>query len=318
MQFAQRLDLPPQLVGAGQDVDRHLVGFVLVRRLAPGEAVGRGPVELAHGGNRGEHGLEARAVGDVDLAAAARLPRVLLEGGLEDDGPEERPLDAGRIEPGGKSLGVDPAKMEIKGEGLTRPMFDNRTKEWKPCLPPNEVVHAILDRGQWDGIRPILGILEAPSIRHDGVLIEAEGYDEASGFLLLPNAQFPRVSPCPTQDDARAAFVLLEEEPGRELVAGVVGPFWQWRRGSRPRLVADTPGRFREALAEGRMAALASFRADPAPGGARLWTETWVHAPAPGQRAAFTAYWLAIGPFSAWIRRMFLHTARARAAPPPR
>ena len=28
-----------------------------------------------------------------------------------------------------KSLGVDPAKMEIKGEGLSRPMFDNRTKE---------------------------------------------------------------------------------------------------------------------------------------------------------------------------------------------
>jgi outer membrane protein OmpA-like peptidoglycan-associated protein len=28
-----------------------------------------------------------------------------------------------------KSLGVDPAKMDIKGEGLARPMFDNRTKE---------------------------------------------------------------------------------------------------------------------------------------------------------------------------------------------
>jgi outer membrane protein OmpA-like peptidoglycan-associated protein len=28
-----------------------------------------------------------------------------------------------------KSLGVDPAKMEVKGEGLARPMFDNRTKE---------------------------------------------------------------------------------------------------------------------------------------------------------------------------------------------
>jgi OOP family OmpA-OmpF porin len=27
-----------------------------------------------------------------------------------------------------KSLGVDPAKMEVKGEGLARPMFDNRTK----------------------------------------------------------------------------------------------------------------------------------------------------------------------------------------------
>ena len=28
-----------------------------------------------------------------------------------------------------KSLGVDPAKMEVKGEGKARPMFDNRTKE---------------------------------------------------------------------------------------------------------------------------------------------------------------------------------------------
>jgi outer membrane protein OmpA-like peptidoglycan-associated protein len=28
-----------------------------------------------------------------------------------------------------KSLGVDPAKMEVKGEGKSRPMFDNRTKE---------------------------------------------------------------------------------------------------------------------------------------------------------------------------------------------
>lgn len=28
-----------------------------------------------------------------------------------------------------KSLGVDPAKMEVKGEGKSRPMYDNRTKE---------------------------------------------------------------------------------------------------------------------------------------------------------------------------------------------
>ncbi len=108
-------------------------------------------------------------------------------------------------------------------------------------------------------------------------------------------------------------FLLLDEERGREIVGGVVGPFWQYGFGSLPRFIPDTPGGFREALAEGRMAALANFRADPVPGGARLWTETWVHAPAPGQRAAFTAYWLNIGPFSAWIRRMFLRSARERA-----
>lgn len=108
-------------------------------------------------------------------------------------------------------------------------------------------------------------------------------------------------------------FLLLEEEQGREVVSGVVGPFWQYGYGSFPRFIPDSPGRFREALAEGRMAALANVRADPVPEGARLWTETWVHAPAPGQRAAFIAYWLNIGPFSAWIRRMFLRGALTRA-----
>ena len=28
-----------------------------------------------------------------------------------------------------KSLGVDPAKLDVNGEGKARPMFDNRTKE---------------------------------------------------------------------------------------------------------------------------------------------------------------------------------------------
>jgi len=132
-------------------------------------------------------------------------------------------------------------------------------------------------------------------------LFRLRGLQHAAGDTTL--LQFFSSSP----------FMLLEEQRGREVVGGTVGPFWQWRRGNRPRFVPETPAKFRETLAEGRMAALANFRADPVPGGARLWTETWVHAPALGQQAAFTAYWLNVGPFSAWIRRMFLRTARARA-----
>jgi hypothetical protein len=108
-------------------------------------------------------------------------------------------------------------------------------------------------------------------------------------------------------------FVLLEEAPGREVVFGVLGPFWQYRRGGLPPRVARSPDEFRHALADGTMAAIGSYGVERVGAGTLLWTETWVSAPGAAQRAAFSAYWLAIGPFSAWIRRMMLRAARRRA-----
>ena len=108
-------------------------------------------------------------------------------------------------------------------------------------------------------------------------------------------------------------FLILEEEPGRELVFGVVGPFWRWRRGRVPPRVPRTPEDFRAALREGHMAAVANFRVEPGARGSRLWTETWVTTPRASQAVAFTAYWLLVGPFSAWIRRLFLRAGRQKA-----
>jgi hypothetical protein len=108
-------------------------------------------------------------------------------------------------------------------------------------------------------------------------------------------------------------FLVLDEERGRELVFGVVGPFWRWGHGRALGDVPRTPAEFRAALAGGRMAAIGNFRAERRPGGTRLWTETWVFAPGP-QRNAFLAYWTLIGPFSAWTRRLLLRAARRRAS----
>jgi hypothetical protein len=112
-------------------------------------------------------------------------------------------------------------------------------------------------------------------------------------------------------------FLVLEDDPGRERVVGVVGPFWQFGAGRAPADLPETPAQFRQATAAGRMAALANFRADPREGGCRLSTETWVSAPRTLDAAAFTAYWLTIGPFSAWIRRLVLQAARERVAKAP-
>jgi hypothetical protein len=106
-------------------------------------------------------------------------------------------------------------------------------------------------------------------------------------------------------------FVLLDEEPGRELVGGVLVPP---RDAAGRRSPPAGPAAFREAVPHAPLAAVATFRAEPAPGGgSRLWTETWARASSALPAIAFAAYWLAVGPFSAWIRRMFLRAARDRS-----
>ena len=55
------------------------------------------------------------------------------------------------------------------------------------------------------------------------------------------------------------------------------------------------------------------FRAEPIPGGSRLSTETRVKAMNERARRRFRLYWLAIGPFSALIRRRWLATVTASA-----
>lgn len=107
-----------------------------------------------------------------------------------------------------------------------------------------------------------------------------------------------------------APFAALAEEPGREWVFGVLRP------APGPGAVEDgaaSAAAFSRALGTARFAAIGNFRAEPRDGGAVLWTETWARTRGRRAGAAFGAYWLAVGPWSAWIRRMILRAARARA-----
>jgi hypothetical protein len=110
-----------------------------------------------------------------------------------------------------------------------------------------------------------------------------------------------------------APFVLLEEVPGAEFAGGVLVPRRERTRGGRRR-GPRTREEFERALPKAPFAALATFRAEQRERArAVLWTETWVRTRRGAPSALFFAYWLAIGPFSAWIRRIFLREARRRA-----
>jgi hypothetical protein len=67
-------------------------------------------------------------------------------------------------------------------------------------------------------------------------------------------------------------------------------------------------GRF-SAAGPGEVSMLLEISATPVEGGALLATETRVAAVDAGARRAFRRYWLAVGPFSAFVRRRWLSAA---------
>lgn len=82
------------------------------------------------------------------------------------------------------------------------------------AVPPQRwLVDGIATRGDWGNyVRRLSGVITAPTIRPDGTILQAAGYDAKSGLLYMPGAtKFPTVPEKPTQADAqRAAADLLE------------------------------------------------------------------------------------------------------------
>jgi len=108
----------------------------------------------------------------------------------------------------------------------------------------------------------------------------------------------------------RSGFLLLSEEPGREVVLGaVVAAPPGWRLRDRP-----TPDAFRDFHAPDFALAAMNFRVEDAGAGETLLTtETRVYATDASARRRFAPYWRTIYPGSALIRIMWLRAVKLRA-----
>ena len=109
-----------------------------------------------------------------------------------------------------------------------------------------------------------------------------------------------------------AGFVPLGEEPGRELVVGTIGRFWELSGGAAPAI-----GDARAFAAFDRpdyAKAMLNFTVGERPqGGAVIRTETRIAIPDPAARRKFGRYWRVIYPGSALIRRVWLRAIKRRA-----
>ncbi|MEK7331042.1 MAG: hypothetical protein AAB113_09590 [Candidatus Eisenbacteria bacterium] len=112
----------------------------------------------------------------------------------------------------------------------------------------------------------------------------------------------------------KTTFLLLAEEPGREIVVGtLVAAPRRWRPRTRP-----TPEDFRTLRDPGfALAAMNFLIEDAGPGACTVTTETRVYATDASSCRRFAGYWRVIYPGSALIRRMWLRAIKHRAASPP-
>lgn len=76
---------------------------------------------------------------------------------------------------------------------------------YKRVAVPDSVTHAVHTRGQWERVRPLVGVVTAPTMRPDGSVLQAAGYDRKTGLLLWPSRAYVEVPEKPTRDDAIAA-----------------------------------------------------------------------------------------------------------------
>lgn len=106
----------------------------------------------------------------------------------------------------------EPNVAEWMGLTANFEKFDGRSHDFVPCDCPEKVAQTYLARrGAWR-LRRLAGIIDAPTLRADGSILDAPGYDEATGLLLEPHGVvFPPIPSEPTQAEAADALKVLTD-----------------------------------------------------------------------------------------------------------
>jgi hypothetical protein len=83
--------------------------------------------------------------------------------------------------------------------------------------PPGWTISGVSERGTWEGIRHLEGVVEAPTLRPDGSILDRPGFDEATGLLYEPSVAFEPIEEwvelAAAQAHAAAILELLDDFP---------------------------------------------------------------------------------------------------------
>lgn len=128
---------------------------------------------------------------------------------MGDDGQVHRQLVEGT--PQISELEI-PTIRERLSEVATFQKWVEKKQGYVKILPTDEIVSAVRKRREWNGIRSIVGVVETPTMRPDGAIVQTPGYDALTHYLYLPSEKFPEVVDAQaTQANARWALEFLNE-----------------------------------------------------------------------------------------------------------
>lgn len=101
------------------------------------------------------------------------------------------------------------ALAELATESAQFIKYNARSDDWRARDCPRLVADTYAAReGSWK-LRPLMGVLDAPTLRADGSILQAAGYDADTGLLLLHEHPVP-ILESPTKQDARDALAALQ------------------------------------------------------------------------------------------------------------
>ncbi len=93
----------------------------------------------------------------------------------------------------------------------------NKDGDHKPVTPPKELVDDILGLppDHW-GLPPLTAVVEVPTLRPNGTILDTPGYDAASRMYYAPSVDLdvPPVPEDPMSDDVSAAIDFIDEAIG--------------------------------------------------------------------------------------------------------
>lgn len=91
--------------------------------------------------------------------------------------------------------------------------YDDRRQAWRIVDPPPAAVQGLLaGAGRWH-LRSVAGVIACPTLRWDGTILSAPGYDPSTRLFYLPDRglTFEDFKENPSRDDALAALEIFED-----------------------------------------------------------------------------------------------------------
>lgn len=103
-----------------------------------------------------------------------------------------------------------PALLDRLERNIAFVKWNERAKQFIRTDAPVKLAQTILDlRGEWP-FPSTVGMIHGPTLRLDGTILDAPGYDPETRILYVPKGgDAPVVPPEPTKDDARTALATL-------------------------------------------------------------------------------------------------------------